>query len=359
MLTKKIKFAIYAIMFCVVFLMVGCNKSAPNQPAKETLQTDKKTNELVIYSVRKEKYVKPLVDKFEKDLGIKVKLLTGDETLVNKILAEKDRVHADIFFSTDVGALEYLRTKGALQAYPTPAAGQIFDKYKTPDNSWYALGARCRVLMYNKDLISEEEMPKTFWELTDPKWKGQFMIPRGGNGSMVAHITALRTFWGDDKTKKWVKTIAENSGAITKDHAEIRTAIGAGEYKFGIVNDNYFYQQLLEDKNNNVGIIYPDQGPDDIGVFVNVSGVGIVRGAPNRENAKVFIDFLLQPEQLKIYSEGDSELPVSSVIESPEFKGLLKLGEFKEMNVPFNKIGYTWYDVKKLIEEAGLDMNVK
>lgn len=353
---------IFKIVSCVLILLftgvlfVGCTDNTAPAPDNQYL---KKTNELVIYSARKEKYVKPLVQKFEKETGIKVKLLAGDETLVSKVLLEKAKPYSDIFFSTDVGSLEYLRIKGALQEYAAPGAEQIFDKYNTTNNFWYALGARCRVLMYNKGLISEKDMPKTFWEVSDPKWKGQFMIPRGGNGSMIAHITALRTFWGDTKTKLWVKALANNAGAITKDHAEIRQAVGAGEYKFGIVNDNYYYQQLMEAKNNNVGIIYPDQGPNDMGVFVNVSGVGIIKDAPNMRNAKAFIDFMLRPDSLKLYSKVGSEIPVSSTVESPEFKGLLKLGEFKEMNVKFSEIGDAWYDVKKLMEEAGLDMNVK
>ncbi len=354
---KKLLITVFIGIFMLTIIFVtGCSKGVPSQTTDNKLENPKQTNELVIYSARKEQYVKPLVDKFQAKTGIKVKLLVGDESIVNKILVEKDKVYADIFFSTDVGALEYLRTKGALQPYDSTAAKQIPDQYKTPDNSWYPLGARARVLMYNKNLISEKELPQNFWDLTAPKWKGQFMITRGGNGSMVAHISALRAVWGDEKTKQWVQTITQNSGAIVKDHAEIRKAVGAGEYKIGVVNDNYFYQQLMEEKDNNVGIIYPDQGPEGMGVFVNVSGLGIVKGSPNLANAQAFIDFVLQPEQLALYSEVGAELPVRSAVTAPEFKGLLQLGEFKEMTVPFDKIGSNWSDVKKLIEESGMDM---
>lgn len=359
MYKRLFKPVLFSILMLTIILTIGCSKFVPGQTTDNKIEEPKTTNELVIYSARKEKYVKPLIEKFEAETGIKVKLLTGDESLVNKILVENENVHADIFFSTDVGALEYLRMKGALQPYDAPGAEQILNQYKTPDNSWYPLGARARVLMYNKELISAKEMPKNFGDLTDPKWKGQYMIPRGGNGSMVAHITALRAVWGDEKTKQWVQTLAENAGAIVKDHAEIRRAIGAGEYKIGVVNDNYFYQQLMEEKDNKVGIIYPDQGPDGIGVFVNVSGLGIVKGAPNMQAAQAFIDFVLKPEQLQLYSKVSSELPVSTAVTAPDFEGLLKLGEFKEMKVPFDKIGSTWYDVKKLIEEAGMDMSDK
>jgi len=79
-----------------------------------------------------------------------------------------------------------LRLQGALAANDSKALDIIDPKFRAEDGSWAGLSARSRVLMYSKDLITEEEMPKTLEEMTDPKWKGQFAITRGGNGSMVA-----------------------------------------------------------------------------------------------------------------------------------------------------------------------------
>lgn len=233
----------------------------------------------MIYSVRKEKYTKPMVEKFEQETEINVKVLSGKENLAMKILEEKNNVQADIFFSTDVGAMEYLKINGALEDNNFPEVMAVNDKFRAADGSRFALAGRSRILMYNKDLITEEEMPKNLWDLTDPKWKGQFVITRGDNSSMVSHIAALRTVWGDEKTKEWIEGIAQNAGIITKGHAEIGRTVGAGEFKFGLVNAYYYHQQLMADKDNNVGAIYPDQGHDGMGVFVNTSGIALVKGA--------------------------------------------------------------------------------
>ncbi|MBM7855653.1 iron(III) transport system substrate-binding protein [Desulfohalotomaculum tongense] len=345
---KKAKgLILFLVMSMLLLIAVGCGEQLQGKT--------KEAGELVVYSARKEKFVKPLLDAFEAETGIKVKLLTGDEASVNKILEEMNNPQADIFFSNDTGAMEYLRLQGALAPNDSKALEVIDAKFRADDGSWVGLSARSRVLMYNKDLITEEEMPKRLEEIADPKWKGQFAITRGGNGSMVAHVAALRAVWGDEKTKKWLSDIAENAGAITKGHTDIRKAVGAGEFKFGLVNNYYYHQQLYEDKDNNVGVIYPDQ--DGMGVFVNAAGVALIKGGPNMDNAKKFIDFLLQPEQMKVFAYNSKEVPLHPDVEAiPEAK---KINEYKIMDMPLKEIGPVWNDAKQLIEESGLALEIK
>lgn len=310
--------------------------------------------ELVIYSARKEQFVQPLVDKFEQETGIKVKLLTGDEALVNKLIEESNRPQADIFFSNDAGALEYLRLRSILAPNPSASVTAVDPMYKAEDGSWVGLSARTRVLMYNRDLISEAEMPQDLWDLADSKWQGQFIITRGGNGSAVAHIAALSAVWGEEKTLEWMQRIKDNAGAIVDGHTDVRKAVGRGEFKFGLVNNYYFHLQLAEDKDNNVGVIYPDQGPGGIGAFVNAAGVGLIKNAPNSSNARTFIEFLLKPEQLKVFAYNSKEVPLDPSIETvSEAKSI---SEYKVMNISLQEIGGVWENVKSLIEAAGLDI---
>lgn len=310
--------------------------------------------ELVIYSARKEQFVQPLIDKFEQETGIKVKLLTGDEALVNKLIEESNRPQADIFFSNDAGALEYLRLRASLAPNSSASVTAVDPMYRAEDGSWVGLSARTRVLMYNRDLISEAEMPQNLWDLVDSKWQGQFMITRGGNGSAVAHIAALSAVWGEEKTLEWMQGIKSNAGAIVDGHTDVRKAVGRGEFKFGLVNNYYYHLQLAEDKDNNVGVIYPDQGPNGIGAFVNAAGVGLIKNAPNSTNAGTFIDFLLKPEQLKVFAYNSKEVPLDPSIESvPEARSIR---DYKVMNVSLQEIGGVWESVKSLIEKSGLDI---
>jgi iron(III) transport system substrate-binding protein len=319
-------------------------------------QTNTGKGEVVVYSARNESFVLPLLNSFEQQTGIKVRLLTGNETLVNKILEERNNVQADVFLSNDAGALEYLRLAEALSSNQSPALKIIDETYRADDGSWVGLSARTRVLIYNKDLISEEEMPKTLWELTDPKWSGQFMITRGGNGSMVAHVAALRAVWGDDKTTEWIGAVRKNAGAVVNGHGDIRRSVGAGEYAFGLVNNYYFHQQLSEPTNNNVGAIYPDQGEQGIGAFVNAAGVGLLNGGPNRSNAVALIDFLLQPDQQRAFAYTSMEVPLNPSVESNPIAR--PISEYTTMAVRLQDIGAMWADAKALIERGGLDLDL-
>lgn len=351
------KLKIFTLLALILTLIVaGCSQT--NEATSEPSNAEEgETDELVVYSARKEQFVKPLIDAFEKETGVKVKLMAADEALVNKILEEKNNPQADIFFSNDTGALEYLRIEDALAPNDSDKINVIDEKYRAEDGSWVGLSARSRIFMYNKDLTTAEELPQTLWDLTDPKYKGKFAITRGGNGSMVAHVAALRAEWGDEKTKEWIEKVKENAAIITEGHGDIRQAVGTGEVEFGLVNNYYFHQQLNEPKDNNVGAVYPDQGEEDMGLFVNAAGVGLIKGGPNPANAKKFIDFLTEEEQQKVFSFESKEIPLVDGIEiAPEAK---PLSEFKVMDMPLKEIGPVWLDAKKLIEEAGLDLEVK
>ena len=237
--------------------------------------------ELIVYSARKEKFVRSLLAKFEQETQIKVKLLSG--VTVARILGEQHRPLGNIFISNDVGQLEFLRFQGVLEGVKIVGDFGIPPQFMAADYSWIGLSARSRILMYNKDLISKQEMPKTLWELTLPKWKGQFAITRGGNGSMIAHVAALSSLWGEAKTRTWIRKIKENAGAITQGHTEIRKAVGRGEFKFGLVNNYYYHLQRLGKKHHHVGAIYPDQ--QGMGVFTNSAGVALLKNSTNQASA--------------------------------------------------------------------------
>lgn len=210
--------------------------------------------------------------------------------------------------------------------------------------------------MYNKDLITEEEMPKTIAELADDKWKDQFAITRGGNGSMIAHISALRNEWGDEKTLEWLKHVKDNAAVITDGHGDLRRAVGAGEVKMALVNNYYYHQQLDEPTDNNVGAIYPDQGEDDMGAFVNAAGVGFINNAPNEESAKVFLDWLMKPENQREFSYASMEVPINPEIEPIEEAA--KITDYKISDMPLRDLGNVWEDTRELIEKSGLDLEI-
>jgi iron(III) transport system substrate-binding protein len=337
------------LVFFLILLLTGC---AANDGADENDQA-----ELVVYSSRNETFVNQLLEKFEEDTGIKVMALHAGSGAVNRIIEEENNVRADIFISNDIGALEHLRMEGFLEGYSPQGIDMIASQYRAPDNSWFALSARTRVFMFNKDLISEAEMPKTVWELTDEKWQGQFAITRGGNAGMIAHVSALRYEWGDQKTAEWLSIIKDNAGAIMEGHGDIRRAVGAGEYKFGLVNNYYYHQQLLEPTNNNVGVIYPDQRDGEMGAVANGAGVALIKGGPNSVNARIFLDWILLPENQREFSYASMEVPINPAIEA--IGEAATISDYKVQDMPLSTLGEYFLDTRTLIEQAGLDLELR
>lgn len=341
--SKKLIFLLLVFIFGL-FILSGCGRTGSPE------------GELVVYNARNETFVKPLLDRFEKETGIQVRILSGREELVNQIIEEQNNVRADVFISNDAGAMDFLRREGLLAVNGSALLESIGGQFRAPDGSWVGLSARSRVLIYNKDLISEEEMPQTLQELADPAWAGRFMITRGGNSSMVTHVAALRLVWGDDATREWLSAVKDNAGAIVGGHTDIRQAVGAGEFEFGLVNNYYYHLQLEETTGSNVGAVYPDQGPDDMGVFVNVAGLALINGAPNEENARRFIDWMLEEEQQAEFSYYSKETPLNSEVRTVE--EARRIDQYKVMDLDLADLGPLWNDARALIEESGLDLGI-
>ncbi|OPJ56288.1 extracellular solute-binding protein [Alkalithermobacter paradoxus] len=346
--TKKVFSIIMVLLLTSISLLTGCTNETQN--TGEVNNEDSK--KLVIYSGRKEQFVLPLIEKFEKETGIKVELLSGKSSqYAQKIIEERNNPQGDLLIANDAGVMEYLRLQGVLASNNSESLKQIPANFKAEDGSWVGVSARSRVLMYNKDLISEEEMPKSILDLADPKYKGQFAITKASSEAMVSHIAAIRSIYGDEKTTEFIKGMLANEPLILEGHTDIRKAVGAGEVKFGLVNNYYFHLQLEEEKDNNVGAIYPDQGENEMGTFVNVAGVALIKGAQNESNAKKFIDFLLQEAQQEMFAFDSKETPVLPNVKTLDYAK--KIDEYKVMDKPLSNLGSVWEDTLNLMEKAG------
>src|SRR2546421_11288027 len=123
-------------------------------------------NEVVVYSSADEVYARPVVDAFTKRTGIRVKLVSdAEETkstgLLNRLIAEKARPRADVFWSGDPVRAAILKAKGVSAPYRSPNAAEMPTQYNDSNGHWQSLSARARVILYNKNLIKPGEEPKS------------------------------------------------------------------------------------------------------------------------------------------------------------------------------------------------------
>ena len=342
----KISFVIAIIFLSFALVLTGCTRieKADRLNANESDLAIGEPKVLTIYNGRQEKFIIPMVERFEQQTGIKVNLISGKATeYAHRIVEEKENTQADVFLSNDAGILEYLRLENMLAPIDKDTLKVVPENYRAKDGTWVGVTVRCRVFIYNKNLIKVEDMPKSIFDLVDPKYKDQFTMNRAGNESMVTYFASIRSIIGPEKTLELLKGIMANKPLILQSHTEVRRAVGSGEAKFGLVNNYHYKMQLLEEGMNNVGIIFPDQGEGEIGAFSNVSGVAITKYGKHPKNALNLIQFLLQPEQQKL----NDETPIIPGIEGVEYD------EYKAANTSLSNVGPYWQETIELMEKAG------
>ena len=273
------------------------------------LPTDAASDRLVIYSGRKEKALKPVVDAFTKQTGIQVDLKVGKTAgLANEIRMEKARPRGDLYISTESGIVEILTKDGLLEPYQSAATKAVADDFKSAAGTWTGISGRARIILYNKNLVSEKDVPRTIFALTDPKWKGQLAIAGTRERTTLAWATALVASKGEAFTSDYLKGLHANGLKILTDNTEVWQGVGRGEFAIGLTNSPNYY--LARQSNLPVGVVYPDQNASGFGTPINPNVAAVIKGAANAEAAKKFIDFVLSPEGQRILVTQDYEIPL-------------------------------------------------
>ncbi|TLY23505.1 MAG: extracellular solute-binding protein [Nitrospirae bacterium] len=272
---------------------------------------------LVIYSGRKEKAVKPVVDAFTKQTGIQVDLKIGKTSgLANEIRMEKAPPRGDLFISTESGIVEILTKEGLLDPYQSAATKAVTDDFRSAAGTWTGISGRARVILYNKTLVPEKDVPKSIFDLTNPKWKGKLAIAGTRERTTLAWATALVALKGEAFTRDYLKGLHANDLKILTDNTEVWQGVGRGEFAIGLTNSPNYY--LARQNNLPVGVVYPDQDSGGIGTPVNPNAVAVIKGAANPEAARKFIDFVLSPEGQRILVTQDYEFPLAGHVDSSE-----------------------------------------
>lgn len=306
--------------------------------------------ELVVYSGRKDALIQPVLEAFESETGIRVVLRSGGASeLASAILEERSRPRADVFIANDAGTLENLRREGVLEPYLSERVRAVPEDLRAADGSWVGVSARVRVIMYNTTLLAPEELPRTVADLADPRYRGQVAMAQSSNESVIGHVSALRHLKGDAYAEQFLRDLLANQVIRLKGHTQVRQAVGKGEFKLGWVNHYYYFLERAD--GSPVGVIWPDQGPDDPGAVFNVAGVGIVKGGPNPEAARAFVDFLLTPAAQELFARLNMEIPTLPGV--PTAEGVPDLGSLKRAPVPLEVLGRELHRTVDLLEKVG------
>lgn len=365
-LTRPVKATLSVAVFGMMMGLVGCNNASTPAEDAET-QTPAPTTEetsndstvatagddqvVTIYSSRNEQLIKPLLDKYTEETGVKIELVT-DKTgpLMARLQAEGQNTPADMLLTVDAGNLWQAAQQGLLQ----PVASTVLEsnvpaKYRDPKGQWTGLSLRARTIFYDPSKVSADEL-STYADLADPKWKGKLCLRTSKKVYNQSLVASMMEHLGEEKTEEiirgWVDNLATD---VFSDDTSMLEAIAAGQCEVGIAN-SYYYGRLLDEKPDfPVEIFWANQGTT--GTHVNISGAGVTANSDNPDGALKLIEWLSSDEAQGIYASSDKEYPVKEGIDESDM--LRSWGTFKQDDINVQKFGELQTQAIQMMDKAG------
>jgi len=348
------------IYFASIFALAGLFLSsclATDKPNKSENQVNEEEKIVNIYTDRHYDVDTELYKQFEAETGIKVNAVEGKtQELLERLEKEGDNSKADIYFTADIARLFQAKDAGFFQASSSEKLNKNIPSHlRGVEGSWYGLTKRARVIVYSNERV-KPEMLTTYEDLANERWKGKIAVRSGSNvynQSLLASIIASN---GEETAQNWAEGVVKNmyQSPSGNDRDQVK-AIYAGKADLAIVNTYYVGKLLSSDDElerkagESISIFYPNQS--DRGAHVNVSGVGIVKSAPNKENAMKLIEFLSsEVAQIKL-AEANFEYPVNPSVKASDM--VASWGAFKEDTVALSKIGQLNTAAIKVFDRAG------
>ena len=246
---------------------------------------------LTIYSGREEEIVAPLIQQFEQSTGIEVEVRYADSAeLAATLLEEGGNSPADVFFAQDAGSLGAVASEGRLAELPQEILDRVDARYRDPGGRWVGTSGRVRVVAYNTEALSEDDLPDSILDFADGRWKGKIGLPPT-NASFQAFVTAMRLELGEERMREWLRAIKRNNPRFYEKNLPVLDALATGEIEVGFVNHYYLY--LLKEEQPNAPVANHFLKPGDPGALVNVAGAGVIEGTGEQRLAERFVEFLL------------------------------------------------------------------
>jgi iron(III) transport system substrate-binding protein len=280
-------------------LLAGCGSSS---------------NSLTLYNGQHVQTTDSLVAAFEKQSGIHVNVRSDDEdTLADQVVTEGSNSPADVIYTENSPALEYLQSKGLLAPVATSTLASTPSRFNSPQGDWVGVSARVSVLIYNPSLIGAGQLPTTVSELADPKYSGKLAFA-AGETDFQPIVTSYAHTYGHAAALKWLEAIKNNAGShIYPDNETITSEVNSGAVAFGVINQYYWYRLRAEIGASNIHSKIAYFAPQDPGYVIDVSGAGILKSSTHKAAAQKLLAFLVSRQGQEIIAHSISfEYPIAS-----------------------------------------------
>jgi len=275
---------------------------------------------ITLYNGQHIQTTEAIVTAFEKATGIEVAVRNNDEDILDaEIVAEGSKSPADVIFTENSPALEYLQERGLLTRLDRASLERTPARFDSPNGDWVGVSARVSVIIYNPALIKKSALPTHVLELADPRYKGKLAFAAGETDFQPIVTSVLRTY-GKAKTLRWLEGIKANAGShIYPDNETISSAVNSGIVAFGVVNQYYWYRMRAEIGAARIHSEITYFAPRDPGYVLDVSGAGVLMSSKHLAAAQRFVAFLVSKAGQEIIAHSISfEYPIASGVSTAQ-----------------------------------------
>jgi len=284
---------------------------------------------LTIYSAQHKNLTEAWGTQFQELTGIEVQVRYGnDSSMGAQIVEEGEASPADVFLTENSPAMTTVQNAGMLAEVDPETIAQVEPQFVPSSQEWVGIAARSTVLVYNPDLVSEDELPDSIMDLADPRYAGRWGAAAGG-ADFQAIVSAILETEGEQATADWLAALKSGAKVYQNNIATMK-AVNAGQSDMGIIYHYYWYrdQALDQASSGNTELHY--FGHQDPGAFVSLSGGGVLRTSRHAEDAQRFLAYVTSPQgqevlrttDVKEYAvgvgaESDPALPPLDTLDAP------------------------------------------
>lgn len=285
-----------AVLSVAMLTLAGCAKPAEQTPANNAPANQpapKKDLKLVLYAGQMEDHVKGAVAEFEAKTGVKVEWvrMSSGETLT-RIRAEKDNPKASVWYGGPADAYVAAAEEGLLDTYKSPSAAKIEEQFKDPNGYWTGVYVGLLGFGSNTKLLQEKgiQAPESWEDLLKPEFKGQIALANpGSSGTSYTMLATMIQLMGEEKGLDYMKKLHEQIAQYPKSGTAPGQMAGRGEVIVGIsfAHDIVKYEK----EGMPLKVTFPKEGTG-----YETGGVALIKGGPDQEAAKLFIDWAITKE---------------------------------------------------------------
>lgn len=326
-----------AVLVCATLALAGCGPGGPAGSERT----------VTVYVSTDRVFSEPVLREYERRSGVRVNAVYDTEEtkstgLANRLLAEKPRPQADVFWSNEPVRTLMLKARDVLAPYRSPSAAGIPEALIDPDGRWTGFSARMRVIAYNTNAVGAAEAPRSVFDLAEPKWRGQVAMADPRFGSTSFHVAALYTVAGDDRMDAFFRRLKANGVRIVDGNSVVRDLVARGEVQVGLTDTDDV--NVAIENGQPVGMVLPDE--QGLGVPVMPNMASLIAGAPHPDEGRRLIDYLLSPDvERQLASSEAVQIPLHAGVAGPE--NIPAIDSFKPMTLDYARVATRVEDVTR------------